>query len=156
MAKKTIDNIFFHNILATFFLAGKLPWCPGTWGSLAGSVLFFSLGGNLGAEILVFVVIFFLGRISAGFLENELNEKDPPSVVIDEVAGIFVTFFMLPRSVTVFIVGFFLFRVIDIVKLPPARRLECLPQGWGVMLDDISAGIYANILLQSALILGII
>ena len=74
--------------------------------------------------------------------------SDPPYVVIDEAVGFWATVFLLPPSVGLGIAGFFLFRVLDIVKPPPVRQSEALPGGWGVVMDDVVAGIYSNLVMH--------
>ncbi|MYB55908.1 MAG: phosphatidylglycerophosphatase A, partial [Gemmatimonadetes bacterium] len=73
--------------------------------------------------------------------------KDPKYVVIDEFVGFFVTVSLLPQSVLVGIVGFVVFRILDIIKPPPARQVEALPGGWGIVADDVIAGIYGQMIL---------
>jgi len=79
--------------------------------------------------------------------------KDPGYVVIDEIVGFGVTVALLPRSVPLAVAGFLVFRVLDVLKPPPARQFERLPAGWGVMLDDIAVGLYGNLLLRIGLAL---
>ena len=76
------------------------------------------------------------------------GRKDDRRIVIDEMMGFFVTMLWLPRTVFFIVIGFFLFRFFDILKPPPIRRLENIQGGFGVVLDDVVAGIYANIALQ--------
>jgi phosphatidylglycerophosphatase A len=101
-------------------------------------------------EAAVLVVILGLGIWSADHVERALG-KDPGPVVIDEVAGMLVTLAFLDVSVTGAVVGFFIFRVLDVVKPPPARRLEDLHGGPGIMFDDVMAGIYSNVALRGLL-----
>jgi phosphatidylglycerophosphatase A len=79
------------------------------------------------------------------------GRKDPGPVVIDEALGFLVTMAFLPHSLSMTIAGFLLFRVLDIIKPPPARWLERLPGGWGIVLDDVAAGIWGNVLLRLAM-----
>jgi len=81
----------------------------------------------------------------ARFQPGKHNVADPSIVVIDEIVGIWTTLFLLPKTFTVILLAFIVFRVLDIVKPYPARQLEAIPNGWGIMLDDLVAGIYANI-----------
>ncbi len=74
--------------------------------------------------------------------------RDPGKVVIDEITGMFITFGFIPVNFKILWIGFFIFRAFDIIKPPPIRRLEKLPGGWGIMADDVLAGVYANIVLR--------
>jgi len=80
-----------------------------------------------------------------------LQVKDPPSVVIDEVAGQWITMLFVPVSWRTLLVGFILFRAFDILKPPPVRQLERLPEGTGIVMDDIAAGLYAQLVMQLVL-----
>ena len=84
----------------------------------------------------------------AGEAEKVFKKKDSRLIVIDEMAGFLVTLFLIPWNAKSIAAGFFLFRLIDIVKPFPIRRLERLPGGWGVVTDDVLAGIYANAILR--------
>ena len=85
---------------------------------------------------------------ASGRAEKISGITDPSFVVIDEVAGQLITLFLLPFSWKILIAGFILFRVFDVIKPFPARRAEKLHGGWGIMMDDVLAGLYGNILLQ--------
>ncbi len=135
-------------LIATVFGLGYAPIAPGTVGSLAGLGLCLLLHGYIVLYFLVFIVLFAAGIISAGRMEAESGGKDPSCVVIDEFACIFLVFLFVPLKPFFIITGFILYRLIDIIKIPPARSLEDLGGGWGIMLDDFAAGIYANLILQ--------
>jgi phosphatidylglycerophosphatase A len=96
----------------------------------------------------VFAVITLIGIWAAGRAEHESGIVDPSFVVIDEVSGQLATLFLIPFNWVFVIVGFLLFRFLDIVKPFPARQAERLPGGYGIMLDDVLAGIYGNILMH--------
>jgi phosphatidylglycerophosphatase A len=98
-------------------------------------------------EAMVLAVVLTVGIWSAGHVEREMG-KDPGAVVIDEVAGMLVTLAFLGVSATGAVVGFFIFRLLDVIKPPPARRLESLHGGPGIVLDDVMAGIYSNVALR--------
>ena len=137
-----------HKIRATVFGLGYFPMGSGTAGSLAGLALCVMLHGNLVLYSVVFVIIFAAGVISSGKAEEAFGEKDPSMVVIDEFACIFVVFMLVPLTIATVVTGFVLFRIIDIVKPPPMKSLERIGGGWGIMLDDLMAGIYSNLILQ--------
>jgi phosphatidylglycerophosphatase A len=103
-------------------------------------------------EVVVLSVVLILGIWSAGHVERELG-KDPGAVVIDEVAGMLVTLAFLEVSLAGAVAGFLIFRLLDVIKPPPARRLEDLHGGPGIMFDDVMAGIYSNIALRGLIAL---
>ncbi len=136
--------------------AGYSPVAPGTAGSVVGviiAILFILLFGlNIFSGfiyVLITAVIFAVGVWSAGRAEVIYGEKDCGKIVIDEIAGMLVTLYLVPFDWRWLLGGFLLFRLFDIVKPFPARRIDQrVKGGWGVMLDDFAAGIYANIGLQ--------
>jgi phosphatidylglycerophosphatase A len=137
-------------IIASFFFVGFIPVVPGTFGSLATFVLYFLLRPvgywqvYLGAIILVIA----LGIWAAGRAELDSKIVDPSFVVIDEVAGQLITLFLIPFSWLTLVAGFVIFRALDIIKPAPARQAERLHGGWGIMMDDVLAGIYGNLFLH--------
>ena len=137
-----------HDIIATVGGLGRLPLAPGTWGSLAGLGLCLILHGNTVWYLITFVALFAVGVISSDKVEAESGQKDPRSVVIDEFACIFLVYLFIPLNLSVIIAGFVLYRVFDITKVPPMRSLENLKGGWAIMLDDLAAAIYSNLILR--------
>ena len=137
--------------IATFFYIGYFPLAPGTLATAAGAAIAFYLRFNLPAYAFAMVTVTILGFFFAGEAEKAIGKKDPGCIVIDEVAGILISFFMLPLYWPIIVIGFFLFRAFDMFKISPADHFEKLPGGRGIMLDDIMAGVYTNIVLQIAL-----
>jgi phosphatidylglycerophosphatase A len=141
-------------LVATFFGAGRLRPGPGTWGSLAATLLWWLLAAQLPPSarvpiILLLIVLSTAIGIPAATLEARgCGKKDPQHVVIDEVAGQLVTLIACPILWKPLLAGFILFRAFDIVKPPPIRALEKLPEGTGIVMDDLGAGIYGLIVLQ--------
>ncbi|MGH7888971.1 MAG: phosphatidylglycerophosphatase A family protein [Thermodesulfobacteriota bacterium] len=135
--------------IATFFYLGYSPIAPGTAGTL-GAVLPFYLLAHFSHPIYFLFVLGFI--ILSIWVSTEactaFGESDPNEVVVDEVCGYLVTMFLVPTSTVNVVLGFFLFRFFDILKPPPIRRIERLPGGFGIVADDVAAGIYANIILQ--------
>lgn len=125
---------------------GLIPRAPGTWGSLAGLVLVLLAGFNgwLYGGVFLFLLVAGYGAISRLDLSKS---KDPSYVVIDEACGIFVTFAVIPLHAASLAAGFFLFRLFDILKPSPLRLLERLPGFWGIMMDDLGAGLYAWVIM---------
>jgi phosphatidylglycerophosphatase A len=139
-------------LVATGLGSGYSPVAPGTAGSLVGLLLFLPLAGRaLSIQLAAVVAVTILGVLAGGRLATTLGLKDPGVVVVDEVAGQWITFLALPMTPVTAVAGFLLFRVMDIVKPWPARALERLPGGLGIMADDVAAGIYAHLLLRLGL-----
>jgi len=139
--------------LATGLYSGYIPVAPGTFGTVMGVPLcyFCSFLGPL--EGIVFLAGFLGFAVwIAGKAEKIFHKKDSRLIVIDEMAGYLVTLFWIPLTFTSLAVGFLLFRLMDIAKPFPIRRLEtALPGGWGVVGDDVLAGVYANVVLRAAM-----
>lgn len=141
--------------IATGLGVGRIPIAPGTFGSLLGLPLAWGLGllGRLDLAVFATVAVCLLGvPIVQAALPRLGRGKDPGCVVFDEIAGMAITLVGHATSNgLVLLLGFALFRLFDILKPPPARQLERLPGGWGVMADDWAAGIYANLTLRGIL-----
>ncbi|MEW5981560.1 MAG: phosphatidylglycerophosphatase A [Acidobacteriota bacterium] len=137
-------------VVATFFGVGYAPVAPGTVGSLAAIPVLVLIRGTapLWLEASFVVILFALGVWSASAAERLLACEDPGPVVVDEVVGMVIAMVGVPLSWPAVMVAFLAFRVMDIVKPPPARRLERLGGGWGIMADDVAAGVYANLAMQ--------
>lgn len=127
---------------------GYSPLVPGTMGSALACVLLFLFPAVCAHP--AFPILLALAAIVV-INRMELSDKDPRFVVIDEVAGMCVTMVGQPATGLAILKGFILFRLFDILKPFPIRRIETLPKGWGIVADDVAAGIYANVVL---LILG--
>lgn len=139
-------------LVATGLGSGYSPFAPGTAGSLVGLALFLPLAGLAWpTQLAAVVAVTLLGTLAAARVARLLGRKDPGLVVVDEVAGQWITFVALPFTPVTALVGFLLFRVMDIFKPWPARDLERLPGGVGIMADDVAAGIYAHLLLRAGL-----
>ena len=137
--------------IATGFYSGKLPKMPGTWGSIFAAVLLFFLWPeDLRFQLGVIAVTFVLSIVSSDFLSRELGNKDPDSVVIDEILGMELALLGLSAqgNLKLVFLGLLLFRIIDIMKPPPIPWFEKLPGGWGITIDDALAGIITNIILR--------
>jgi phosphatidylglycerophosphatase A len=144
---------FLATGLATGLGAGYSPVAPGTAGSAVGVLLFWPLAGRPAAEQAVAVAVLFLvGAAAATRVARRAGRKDPGLVVVDEVVGVWTTLAFLPLTWTTAVAGFLVFRLMDILKPYPARDLERLPGGWGIMADDLMAGVYANLLLRVGLL----
>ncbi len=141
--------------LATGCFVGKIPIAPGTFGSIAGLLFCFFLSrvSFLLASLIVVVFIAFAVWI-AGKAEKIMKQKDSGSIVIDEIAGIMITLLGLPFNFISVISGFFIFRILDIIKPFPISSLENkLSGGTGIVMDDVAAGFLSNCLLRSIFII---
>jgi phosphatidylglycerophosphatase A len=149
-------------LIATFFGIGRLRPGPGTWGSAATVLLWsacaFRMAPNLRTPVAIAlaVLVILIGIPTATQVARASATKDPQFVVIDEVAGQLIALIAVPLAWQTFLAGFILFRVFDIVKPPPVRQLERLPEGAGIVLDDIAAGIYALVGMQLLLHFGLL
>jgi phosphatidylglycerophosphatase A len=137
--------------VATALGVGYVPIAPGTFGSLAGLLLWALMPESPRAQAAAIVVVFAAGCWSAGVAERHFGRTDPGYVVVDEVMGMLITLFMNPVGWGGAAIAFLLFRIFDVVKPFPANRLEALHGGVGVMADDGMAAVYANLALRAGL-----
>lgn len=137
-------------ILATFFGVGFFPLAPGTLTSLIVVILykFFLHSLNWPLYLLIFLCIFFIGVFVSGIYSTESGKTDPRRIVIDEACGQLIVLFQMPTSWFPLLLGFFLFRLFDIIKPYPIRKVEKLKKGWGIMMDDIAAAVYTIIIVR--------
>lgn len=135
--------------LASSGFVGFVPIASGTAGSLAGLAVYavLRLAGSAAFEVAVTLGLLLIGVWAAELVERE-HGKDPGIVVIDEVVGMLVTLALLDVTIAGAIVGFVLFRLLDVIKPFPANRFEGFHGGLGIMLDDVMAGIYGNVLMR--------
>jgi phosphatidylglycerophosphatase A len=143
----------FAVFVASFGYVGFFPIAPGTAGSAAGLALFAVIRwiGVPAVELGAIVAVFAIGVWAAHGTENALGRKDPGIVVIDEVLGMLITLALLPVSLGGVLLGFLLFRALDVIKPYPAAQLEHLHGGLGIMADDAVAGLYSYLLLRGAI-----
>ena len=141
--------------VGTFLGAGLLKPGPGSWGSAAAALLWLAAGkalapGPLGwLTLTAALAALAIGIPAATRVEQESGREDPGHVVIDEVAGQWIALIHSRVNLSHLLAGFLFFRLFDIVKPWPAKQLEGLPAGWGIMLDDVAAGVYALLLMQA-------
>lgn len=146
---------FISKVISTFFGAGYFPIAPGTLTSFIIILLYKFYLHKLSWPIyLMFLFLLFLiGVVSSSHYSRQINKKDPRNIVIDEALGQLLTLFRLNPSWFLLIIAFLLFRLFDIVKPFPIRKVETFPKGWGIVMDDIVAAIYAGILINLYLLL---
>jgi phosphatidylglycerophosphatase A len=139
-------------LLASGFGAGYSPIAPGTAGSLVGLLLFWPLAGLPFAWLAgLTAALFVLGVAAGSRVARRVGLEDPGLVVVDEIVGMWISLFFVPFTPANVVAAFLLFRGMDIAKPYPAADLEHLPGGWGIMADDVMAGVYANLVLQVGL-----
>jgi phosphatidylglycerophosphatase A len=149
-------------VVATFFGIGRLHPGPGTWGSAATTLLWWGVARSvpphlqpfIAAAIALFVIA--IGIPAATLVARASYLKDPQFVVIDEVAGQLIALIAAPVTWKCLLAGFMLFRGFDIWKPPPVRQLERLPEGTGIVIDDVGAGLYALLIMQALLHFGML
>ncbi len=130
-------------LLGTLGPVGYLPWAPGTWGSAAGIVIWWFALAFQRPMVQAFIILFvsLLAVWCSGYTARCLNKSDPKPVVIDEVVGQWTALMFVPRQVLWVAAAFLLFRMFDIVKPFPINRSQRLPGGWGIVIDDLLAGL---------------
>jgi phosphatidylglycerophosphatase A len=139
-------------LVATGLGSGYSPFAPGTAGSAVGLALFWPLAYlPVAVPVAATIAMFFAGVAAATHVADRIGLKDPGLVVVDEVVGMWVTLLFLPFTPVTAAIGVIAFRVMDVFKPYPARQLEHLRGGWGIMADDVMAGVYANLLVRIAL-----
>ena len=129
-------------IAATFFYLGKLPIAPGTWGSMGALILWLFLPVTTSVHLYVILILFVLGVYSSQQVAKYMQVHDPSEVVIDEAVGMGISLFMLPHNLDLYLIAFILFRFFDILKPSFIYQVQNLPGGWGIMLDDVLAGLF--------------
>ncbi len=142
-------------LISTVLGVGFSPLAPGTAGSIFALLIFLIFPNNLAAYLFGIIILFFLGVWAATKTEIEYIKKfgrekghDPQIVVIDEVVGMLIALIAIPATWPWVVAGFTLFRIFDITKIYPINITQRIPGGWGIMLDDVLAGIFANLVLQ--------
>jgi len=150
------------SLTATFFGIGYMRLGPGTWGSAATVLCWWLFAHWIApniqpwAAIALVVFVVLIGIPAATRVSRASAAKDPQFVVIDEVAGQLIALMAAPVTWKSLLAGFILFRGFDIVKPPPVRQLERLPEGTGIVLDDVAAGLYALAIMQLLLHFGLL
>jgi phosphatidylglycerophosphatase A len=139
----------FFLLFATGLGVGYSPIAPGTLGTLIAIPVYYFLS-EIPSPLyeITFIGFFFLSVWISENAEIFFGKKDDPRIVIDEIMGFLITMLWVPKTTLFIVLGFFLFRFFDIVKPPPIRLSERAKGGYGVVLDDVLAGVYANIVLH--------
>jgi len=150
-------------VLSSGLLIGYIPVASGTFATLLAIALLYPLQSLNVARFpsgLIFAAL-VVGAIAAAIAlshlaERTYGEKDSHKIVVDEIVGLFVAMTFVPFHWPQVVAAFFLFRLFDVVKPPPIRRLQSLPGGWGVVADDILAGLYACLIVHALMALKIL
>lgn len=137
--------------ISTVGYVGYAPFAPGTFGSAAGLAVFFAVRSSESPalELAVIAILFAVGIWSGTVAEHHFGGVDPGPIVLDEVVGMLITLCLLPVNAAGAVAGFFVFRILDVIKPFPSARFEKLPGGLGVMADDGMAAIYGNLLMRA-------
>lgn len=142
-------NNRLNTLISSFFFLGNSPIAPGTAGTLGAIPLYYLMVTYLGSIqylVCLLLITVLAVRVSSN-AEKIYKREDPGEVVIDEVVGFLVTMAFIAPTVLNVVLGFFLFRALDILKPYPCRSLEKLHGGFGIVMDDVAAGVWANVLL---------
>ena len=153
--------VFLARLFSTGLGIGYSPVAPGTMGALATVIIYWFCPDLSALQLFVFcIVITLIGIFTSSITEKEFQENagnnslhDPGIIIVDEIVGMLVALIALPKTLPFIIAAFVLFRFFDIVKPFPIKKIEKLPTGWGIMLDDIAAGIFSNVILQLILVI---
>jgi len=141
---------FIVKLIATGLGLGYSPVIPGTIGSLLGVAIFLVmkyLCHSLVCPVFIIVILFFIGVMTGTETEKLVGKKDPHLIVIDEVVGAIIFLYMVPFKLLYIITGFVIFRILDIVKPPPAWQSQRLSGGLGIMVDDLIVGLYTGLII---------
>ena len=141
-------------ILGTGLGSGYVPWAPGTAGSFSALLIFYLIPLTDSHWLIFAVILFVAGLWSSTRIERDLGVQDPPQVVIDEWVGQWLALLFLPRSGLILLLGFLIFRIMDILKPFPARNSQVLKGGWGIMIDDVIAAVYTNITIRLIILIN--
>lgn len=142
-----------EKLFGSAIYSGYMPFASGTWGSIVATFIYFIPGFENLYVILPLTLFLFLWGINIGDKFERVYGKDPSQLTLDEVVGTWISYVLLPKDVMIIGIAFVLWRILDIVKPPPARQAENLNGGLGIMLDDVISGFYTFIIMHIALFL---
>jgi len=139
---------FIEKSLGSGFYTGYIPFASGTFGTLAALFIYLIPGFEIPYVIIHAIIIFFIYGVYVGSKFENIYGKDPSECTIDEVVGTWISYLLLPKTIGIIIITFFLWRALDIFKPYPARKLENLNGGLGIMIDDVVSGFYTLIIMH--------
>jgi len=144
---------FFEKLLGSGFYTGYIPFISGTFGSLAALIIYYIPGFENPLILIPAIIIFTFYGIYVGSRFESVYGKDPAECTIDEIVGMWISLLFLPKILLISLLAFLLWRILDIIKPFPARNFEKLKGGLGIMLDDLTSGIYSLIIVHIILII---
>ena len=144
---------FFEKLLGSGFYTGYIPFISGTFGSLAALIIYYIPGFENPLILIPAIIIFTFYGIYVGSRFESVYGKDPAECTIDEIVGMWISLLFLPKILLISLLAFLLWRILDIIKPFPARNFEKFKGGLGIMLDDITSGIYSLIIVHIILII---
>ena len=144
---------FFNKLLGSGFYTGYIPFASGTFGSLAGLVIYYIPGFENPFVLIPAIIVFGLYGVYVGTEFEKVYGKDPSECTIDEIVGMWISLLFLPKILWVSVLVFLVWRLFDIVKPYPARNLEKLKGGLGIMIDDIVSSIYVLLMIHLFILL---
>ena len=153
MKKLEAYSLRLTTCLATVLYIGYIPWIPGTFASVFGIGVALATGENAVISAVFIALLFLSGVRSASVFESASGLEDDRRIVIDELVGMLVALWGIEVRAWTFLMSFLTFRMLDIWKPFPARRLERVSGGWGIMLDDVVVGIYTNLLVRLGMLI---
>ena len=139
---------FIEKLLGSGFYTGYIPIASGTFGTLAALFIYLIPGFENPYVIVPAIIVFYIYGVYVGSKFEYVYGKDPSECTIDEIVGTWISYLFLPKTVGIIIITFFLWRALDIFKPYPARKLENLNGGLGIMIDDVVSGFYTLIIMH--------
>ena len=139
---------FIEKFFGSGFYTGYAPIASGTVGSFAALLIYYIPGFENLYIILPLTFVFFLYGVYVGNKFEKVYGKDPSQCTIDEVVGTWISLILLPKTIIISLTAFFIWRILDIIKPQPARKMEKLQGGWGIMMDDVIAGFYTFLIMH--------
>ncbi|MFH1777607.1 MAG: phosphatidylglycerophosphatase A [Candidatus Omnitrophota bacterium] len=139
-------------LITTVCYAGYFPCASGTFTSLLAAIICYLTWRHPLTYLTILILSGVIGFMFSGQAEEIFQKKDASYIVIDEFCGMFIAFLFIKLNLAILVIGFLLFRILDIVKPLNIRKLEKLASSWGIMLDDISAGVLTNVILQLGIV----
>ncbi len=139
---------FFERLLGSGFYTGYIPYASGTFASIVALAIYWIPGFENPYVIITATILFFIYGIFIGNKFEVIYGKDPSQCTIDEIVGMWLSLLFLPKSIVVSLYSFFIWRILDILKPPPARNLEKMKGGLGIMIDDFVCGIYTLMIVR--------
>jgi phosphatidylglycerophosphatase A len=139
---------FIEKFLGSGFYTGYIPFASGTFGTIAALFIFLIPGFENSYVIVPAIIVFFIYGIYVGNKFENVYGKDPSECTIDEFVGTWISYLLLPKTIGIIVITFFLWRALDIFKPYPARKLENLNGGLGIMIDDVVSGFYTLIIMH--------